>query len=58
MKLEKISMLLGVIVMILLAFLIVWQADILGVSAGRLEQDARENQKIDNSWEVVLIPSM
>lgn len=52
MKLEKISMLLGVIVMILLAFLIVWQADILGVSAARLEQDARENQKIDNSWEV------
>ncbi|MCI8287019.1 MAG: hypothetical protein HFH89_05060 [Lachnospiraceae bacterium] len=52
MKLEKISMLLGAIVMILLAFLIVWQADILGVSAGRLEQDARENQSIDNSWEV------
>ncbi|MCI9141792.1 MAG: hypothetical protein HFH87_04105 [Lachnospiraceae bacterium] len=53
MKLEKISMLSGIVVMILLAFLIVWQADVLGVSAGRLEQDARENQSIDKSWEVV-----
>ncbi len=53
MKLEKISMLCGIVVMILLAFLIIWQADILGVSAGRLEEDARENQQIDSDWKVV-----
>ena len=40
-KAEKIPLLLGIILIILLAFLIVWQADMLGVSAGRLEQDAR-----------------
>ena len=46
-------MLFGIIVMILLACLIVWQADVLGVSASRLEEDARENQNINKSWEVV-----
>ena len=50
-KAEKIPLLLGIILIILLAFLIVWQADMLGVSAGRLEQDARENQEIGSSWE-------
>ncbi|MCI9189381.1 MAG: hypothetical protein HFH84_07110 [Lachnospiraceae bacterium] len=52
MKAEKIPLLLGIILIILLAFLIVWQADMLGVSAGRLEQDARENQEIGSSWEM------
>lgn len=52
MKAEKIPLLLGVVLIILLAFLIVWQAEVLGVSAGRLEQDARENQEIKSSWEV------
>ena len=51
-KAEKIPLLLGIILIILLAFLIVWQADMLGVSAGRLEQDARENQEIGSSWEM------
>lgn len=53
MKAEKISIMLGILVIILLAFLIVWNADILGVSAGRLEQDARETQEINSEWEAV-----
>lgn len=53
MKTEKIPLLMGMVLIILLAFLIVWQADVLGVSAARLEQDARENQEIQNGWEVV-----
>ncbi len=52
MKAEKIPLLFGIVLIILLAFLIVWQADVLGVSAGRLEQDARANQDIKSSWEV------
>lgn len=51
-KAEKIPVLLGIVLIILLAFLIVWQADILGVSANRLEQDARENQDIQSDWEM------
>lgn len=52
MKAEKIPLLLGIVLIILLAFLIVWQADVLGVSASRLEQDARENQDIKSNWEM------
>lgn len=52
MKVEKIPVLIGMMLIILLAFLIIWKADILGVSEGRLEQDARENQGIDSDWEV------
>lgn len=51
-KAEKIPLLLGIVLIILLAFLIVWQADVLGVSASRLEQDARENQDIKSDWEM------
>jgi len=52
-KAEKIPMLMGGVLIILLAFLIIWNADILGVAESRLEQDARERQNIKNSWEVV-----
>lgn len=52
MKAEKIPALAGLLVIILLAFLIVWQADILGVSKGRLEQDARERQAVSGEWEM------
>lgn len=52
MKAEKVPVLLGIVLIILWGFLIVWQADVLGVSAGRLEEDARENQEIKNGWEV------
>ena len=51
-KAERIPALIGLVLIILLAFLIVWQADILGVSAGRLEQDAREKQGIAGGWEM------
>lgn len=52
MKAEKIMLFSGCILIILLAFLIVWQADVLGVSAARLEQDARESQNIEGEWDV------
>lgn len=52
MKVEKLPVLIGVVLIILLAFLIVWKADILGVSESRLEQDARESQNIESDWEV------
>lgn len=52
MKTEKLMLFSGCILIVLLAFLIVWQADVLGVSAARLEQDARESQHIENGWEV------
>ena len=52
MKAEKVMLFSGCVLIILLAFLIVWQADVLGVSAARLEQDARENQNIEGGWEV------
>lgn len=53
MKTEKLTILLGGLLIVLLAFLIIWQAGIFGVSRSRLEQDARETQEIDSSWEVV-----
>lgn len=52
MKTEKIPILVGVVLIILLAFLIVWKADILGVSGSRLEQDAREKQNVQRDWEL------
>lgn len=52
MKTEKITLFMGGILIVLLAFLIVWQADVLGVSAARLEEDARESQDIESGWEV------
>lgn len=50
---QKLSMAAGVAMIILLAVLIVWQADILGVPEGKLEQDARKAQQVEDSWEVV-----
>ena len=52
MKKEKIPMLVGAILIILLAFLIVLKADIMGVSGSRLEQEAREQQNVKSSWEL------
>ena len=51
-KTEKISIFLGALVIVLLAFLIIWQVGIFGVSQSRIEQDARESQKISSDWEV------
>ena len=53
MKAEKITVMAGILVIILLGFLIVWNAGIIGVSKSRLEQDARENQKISGDWKMV-----
>ncbi len=53
MKAEKIPVLIGLVLIILLAFLIIWQAGIFGVSKDRLEQDARKRQSVENSWEMV-----
>ncbi len=52
MKAEKITIFLGVIIIILLAFLIISRAGIIGVSRGRLEQDARETQKVSGDWKM------
>lgn len=52
MKTERMFIFLGALLIILLAFLIVWQVGIFGVSQGRVEQDARESQKINSKWEV------
>lgn len=50
MKADKLVMGLGVLVMIGLAFLIVTQADVIGVSKSQMEQDARQQQQIHNDW--------
>jgi hypothetical protein len=52
MKAEKIPALIGFVLIILLAFLIIWKAGIFGVSESRLEQDARERQHVENGWEM------
>lgn len=52
MKAEKITMIVGAVVIVFLAFAIVSEAGIIGISRGRLEEDARKTQDIDNSWEM------
>lgn len=52
MKVEKIFGFLGVLVIILLAFVIIWNANIIGVAAGSLEKDAREEQNIASDWQM------
>ena len=55
MKKETVSVIIGVtgaLLIVLLAFLIVWRAGIFGVSREKLEQDARKSQEIDGSWEM------
>lgn len=47
---EKILLAAGIIVIIFLAVLIVWQSDRIGVSRKGLEKDARENQDIEEDW--------
>ncbi len=51
-KVEKIPVLIGMMLIVLLAFLIIWQAGIFGVSKDKLEQDAREKQHIASNWEM------
>ena len=52
MKAEKVSLCIGFVVIILLAFVIIWKADIIGVAESRLVEDARESQAIENDWKV------
>lgn len=52
MKVERICGFLGILVIILLAFVIIWNANIIGVAAGSLEKDAREEQNIAGDWEM------
>lgn len=52
MKAEKISMILGAVVIVFLAAAIVSKAGIIGISRGRLEENARKTQDIDSSWRV------
>lgn len=51
-KTERILILAGILVIIALGCLIVYQADVIGVSQSRLEQDAREVQHINAKWDV------
>lgn len=51
-KIGKIFGFLGVLVIILLAFVIIWNANIIGVAAGSLEKNAREEQNIASDWEM------
>ena len=51
-KAERLCGFLGVLVIILLAFVIIWNAGIIGVAAGSLEKDAREEQQIPSDWEM------
>ena len=51
-KTERILILAGILVIIALGCLIVYQADGIGVSQSRLEQDAREVQHINAKWDV------
>ncbi|MCM1099647.1 MAG: hypothetical protein NC427_16450 [Ruminococcus flavefaciens] len=53
MKVEKIAMILGAVVIVFLAFAIVSEAGIIGISRSRLEEDARKEQNIDSSWGMV-----
>nr|WP_300839699.1 hypothetical protein [uncultured Acetatifactor sp.] len=52
MKADKIPALIGFLVIVLLAFLIIWKAEVIGISKGRLEQDARERQNVAEDWEM------
>lgn len=51
-KVERICGFLGILVIVLLAFIIIWNANIIGVAAGSLEKDAREEQGIASDWEM------
>ena len=52
MKAEKISIIIGILVIILLGILIIMNLGIIGVSKNRLEQDARKKQDISSDWQV------
>ena len=53
MKAEKISVIVGILVIVLLGVLIIWKLDIIGVSKNRLEQTARKEQGVSDDWKMV-----
>lgn len=53
MKAEKISIIIGILVIILLGILIIMNLGIIGVSKNLLEQDARKHQDISSDWQMV-----
>lgn len=53
MKAEKISIIIGILVIIFLGILIIMNLGIIGVSKSKLEQDARKKQDISSDWQVV-----
>lgn len=53
MKAEKISIIIGILVIILLGILIILNLGIIGVSKNNLERNARKNQDISSDWEMV-----
>lgn len=53
MSMIKISMVIGILVIILLAVLIIMNLGIVGVSQNRLEQAARKDQDISSDWKMV-----
>ncbi|MCQ2539004.1 MAG: hypothetical protein MJ114_01010 [Acetatifactor sp.] len=52
MKKDVIALVAGLIVILLLGGVIIYQAEIFGVSEGRLVADARNEQKISKDWDV------
>lgn len=50
---EKIPVMAGILVIILLGVLIIIKLDVIGVSKNRLEQDARKSQNINRDWQMV-----
>ena len=50
MKAEKISVIVGILVIVLLGVLIIWKLDIIGVSKNRLELTARKEQGVSDVW--------
>lgn len=53
MKAEKISMIIGILVIILLGVLIIAHLGVVGIPKNRLEQDARKSQNISSDWQMV-----
>lgn len=50
---EKICIIAGMLVIILLGVLIIIKLDVIGVSKNRLERDARKSQNISSEWQMV-----
>lgn len=52
MKFDKVAIALGAVVILMLAVIIVVQAGVFGISADRVEKNARKAHDIDDNWQV------